>query len=59
MKPQETTVDLAVLPAALLPVAKSHMRIDHTDDDAYLLRVLARAIAHRENEWNIRSTRRR
>jgi hypothetical protein len=54
VKPQATTIDLQALPAALLPLAKAQARVDHNDDDIYVKAVLARAIAHLENEWNIR-----
>lgn len=43
------TVDRNVLPAALLPIAKSHCRIDGTYDDVYLTSALQRAIAKIED----------
>jgi uncharacterized phiE125 gp8 family phage protein len=38
-------VDRDALPAALLPLAKQHMRIDGSFEDAFITSVLARAIA--------------
>jgi Phage gp6-like head-tail connector protein len=37
--------DEAVLPAALLDIAKKHCRVEHDDDDDYLALTIARAIA--------------
>ena len=44
-----TTVDRAVLPAALLPLVKSHLRVDGTYDDAYITSAIGRAIAKVED----------
>jgi uncharacterized phiE125 gp8 family phage protein len=40
-----TGLDRATLPAALLPLAKSHLRIDGTYDDTYITDAIARAIS--------------
>lgn len=50
-----TAVDYAALPAALLDIAKQHMRVDFTDDDDLIERYLASAIAHVElvSGWRI------
>ena len=39
------TVDRAALPTALLPLAKSHLRVDGNYDDAYITNAMTRAIA--------------
>jgi hypothetical protein len=39
------TQDFAALPAELLPLVKQHCRVDHTNDDALLTSIIARAIA--------------
>jgi uncharacterized phiE125 gp8 family phage protein len=36
--------DTTTLPTALLPVAKTHMRVDFTDDDVLITSLIARAI---------------
>ena len=46
-----TVADLAVLPAGLLSIAKSHLRIDGAYDDAYITMTIARAI-----DWFQRAT---
>jgi uncharacterized phiE125 gp8 family phage protein len=38
-------LDRAALPAALLPLVKSHLRVDGTYDDAYITSAIARAIS--------------
>jgi hypothetical protein len=43
------TVDRTALPTALLPIAKSHLRVDGTYDDAYIENALARAIGRIED----------
>jgi uncharacterized phiE125 gp8 family phage protein len=43
-----TNVDRAALPDMLLPLAKSHCRIDGSYDDDYLTSVIGRAIARLE-----------
>jgi uncharacterized phiE125 gp8 family phage protein len=48
-----TTVDRAALPAMLLPLAKSHCRIDGTYDDAYVTSAIGRAIAKIEDTFGI------
>lgn len=37
-------VDRTVLPAALLPLAKAHLRVEFSRDDAYITQTIARAI---------------
>lgn len=53
-----TAVDYTALPAALLNIAKQHMRVDFTDDDDIIKRYLASAIAHVElvSGWRIFGT---
>ena len=46
-------LDRAVLPAALLPIAKAHLRVDGTYDDAYITSAIARAISWFERVTNI------
>ena len=46
-------VDLAVLPAALLPIAKSHLRVEGTYDDAYITSAIGRAINWFERVTNV------
>jgi uncharacterized phiE125 gp8 family phage protein len=46
-------LDRAVLPAALLPIAKSHLRVDGTYDDAYITSAIARAISWFERVTNV------
>jgi uncharacterized phiE125 gp8 family phage protein len=48
MSQNRTAYDAAILPAALLPEFKNQTRIDHDDDDAFILTVIARAIAQIE-----------
>jgi uncharacterized phiE125 gp8 family phage protein len=43
------TVDRTALPTALLPLAKSHLRVDGTYDDAYITSAIGRAIAKIED----------
>lgn len=43
-----TTIDYVSLPTELLPQAKMHCRIEHNEDDAFLISVIARAIQHFE-----------
>jgi uncharacterized phiE125 gp8 family phage protein len=45
--------DYATLPAALLPVAKAHLRVDFTDDDASITEYLAQSIGLCENFWDL------
>jgi uncharacterized phiE125 gp8 family phage protein len=45
--------DPAVLPAALLPIAKQQMRVDGTYDDAFITSVIARAIDWFERLTNV------
>lgn len=47
------TYDAAALAASLLPGFKEHVRVDHTDDDAYLQGALERAIAQIERRSGI------
>lgn len=49
-----TSVDYTTLPAALLPMAKKHCRVDFTDDDEYIQGCLARSIALLEQKWGLR-----
>lgn len=44
------TEDRAALPAALLPLAKTQMRVDTAADDAFIKSLLARAIARFQEE---------
>ena len=46
-------LDRAALPAALLPLAKSHCRIDGTYDDAYVTDAIGRAISWFERATNV------
>ena len=48
-----TVADMAVLPAELLPIAKSHLRVDGTYDDAYITMTIARAINWFERATNV------
>jgi len=48
-----TARDVAVLPTALLPLAKEHMRIDSTIEDNFIKSVLARAIDWFERYTNV------
>ena len=45
--------DLVALPAALLPIAKSHLRVDGTYDDAYITDAIKRAINWFERVTNV------
>src|SRR4029077_19830387 len=47
------TPDWITLPAALLPVAKSHLRVDFTDDDASITEYLAQSIGLCQNVWGL------
>jgi uncharacterized phiE125 gp8 family phage protein len=46
-------LDRAALPAGLLPIAKSHLRVDGTYDDAFITDILARSIAWFERVTNV------
>jgi uncharacterized phiE125 gp8 family phage protein len=46
-------LDLVALPAALLPFAKSHLRVDGTYDDAYITDAIKRAINWFERVTNV------
>jgi uncharacterized phiE125 gp8 family phage protein len=46
-------LDRTVLPAALLPIAKSHLRVDGTYDDAYITDAIKRAINWFERVTNV------
>ena len=48
-----TVADLQALPAGLLPIVKSHLRVDGTYDDAYLTMTIARAINWFERVTNV------
>lgn len=48
MSLKRTTVDLTALPTALLPIAKSHLRVDGSYDDASITSMIARAIGRFE-----------
>jgi uncharacterized phiE125 gp8 family phage protein len=45
--------DLVALPTALLPIAKSHLRVDGTYDDAYITDAIKRAINWFERATNV------
>jgi uncharacterized phiE125 gp8 family phage protein len=45
--------DYVTLPAALLPVAKAHLRVDFTDDDASITEYLAQSIGLCEQVWDL------
>jgi Phage gp6-like head-tail connector protein len=49
----QTSVDRTSLPAALLDLAKSHLRVRHTRDDALILQYLAQAIEQVERRCSI------
>lgn len=49
-----TAIDRTTLPAALLPIAKEHMRVDFTDDDASITRYIQWAISYLEIFWGQR-----
>ena len=49
----KTDSDTAVLPAALLPLAKSHLRVDGSYDDAYITQAIGRAINWFERVTNV------
>ena len=46
-------LDRAALPAALLPLAKSHLRVDGTYDDVYITDAIKRAINWFERVTNV------
>lgn len=48
MSIKRLTTDTAALPTALLPIAKAHLRVDGTYDDAGITSMLARAIGRFE-----------
>jgi uncharacterized phiE125 gp8 family phage protein len=48
-----TAQDLAALPTALLPIVKSHLRVDGTYDDAYITDAIKRAINWFERATNV------
>ena len=48
-----TSVDTTTLPAAMLPMAKKHLRIDADDDDELITEYLAWAIAYAQNFWGL------
>ena len=48
-----TAADWRTLPAGLLSIAKSHLRIDGTYDDHYIERTIARAISQFERSTNV------
>jgi hypothetical protein len=48
-----SSLDRTVLPAALLPIAKSHLRVDGTYDDAYITDAIGRAISWFERVTNV------
>lgn len=48
-----TSLDRAALPAALLPLVKSHLRVDGTYDDVYITDAIGRAISWFERVTNI------
>ena len=50
---RKTALDLTTLPAALLPLAKSHLRVDGTYDDAYITSAIARGISWFERVTNV------
>jgi uncharacterized phiE125 gp8 family phage protein len=50
---KKTDLDLTTLPAALLPLAKSHLRVDGTFDDAYITSAIARGISWFERVTNV------
>jgi hypothetical protein len=47
------TEDFITLPTALLPLAKTHMRVDFTDDDADITDKLAQAIGYAQYFWEL------
>jgi uncharacterized phiE125 gp8 family phage protein len=47
------TPDWTTLPAALLPTAKQHMRVDFTDDDEIITNYLQFAISYFENQTGL------
>lgn len=55
---QITSVDTAVLPAALLDLTKKHCRVDFTDDDDYIKICITRAIDifERISGWRVNPT---
>lgn len=49
----KTGLDLGALPTALLPLAKSHLRVDGTYDDLYITDAIKRAINWFERVTNV------
>jgi len=47
------TQDFTALPTELLPLVKQHCRVDHTNDDALLTSIIARAIARFEQATEV------
>jgi hypothetical protein len=49
------SIDRATLPAAILPLAKQHMRVDFTRDDEYITNCVQRALDQfqRLTQWNV------
>ena len=47
------TSDTTTLPTALLPLAKTHLRVVDSDDDAFITSILARSIANFQNRNNV------
>lgn len=48
-----TAIDRTTLPTALLPMVKSHCRVDFTDDDTILTTYISIAIGQLENVWDL------
>jgi uncharacterized phiE125 gp8 family phage protein len=48
-----TGLDRSVLPTALLPIVKSHLRVDGNYDDAYITDTIRRAISWFERVTNV------
>jgi uncharacterized phiE125 gp8 family phage protein len=46
-----TSVDYTTLPAAMLAMTKSHLRVDVDEDDALITEYLGQAIAYWQNFW--------
>lgn len=49
-----TSIDRAALPEELLPIVKSHLRVDFDDDDALITLHTAMAISYLEKVWDLR-----
>jgi hypothetical protein len=47
------TEDYTTLPAALLPFAKQHMRVDFTDDDVAIAKYIGWAIDYCQTFWDL------